>query len=224
MRTLAPAILILVLAGCAHPQAIQKVSQEETALLVQFRSAFDDVRTRVRTALNESIQDYREARVHKWGVTETGALSSRINACAQPGAPPTCDTIALRVRLDAAAAYLSRGQVSLFAADFCRADGTWQTMKQPWMRRPNETCPSQPREIVLQLERIRDRLDESLKQMGENIASLQKSHAVIDKFLQIRIELTKENVDAAQSAITKATAAEEEVRKVLAQLSAERRP
>jgi hypothetical protein len=214
---------MLVLAGCAHPQAIQKVSQEETALLVQFRAALDEVRSHVRTALNESIQDYREARVHKWLVTEAGSLSSRINACTQPGAPQTCGTLPLRARLDAAAAYLARGQVSLFA-DFCGASGTWETMKPPWMRRPNDTCPSRPKETVLQLERIRDRLDESLKQMGENIASLQKSHAVIDKFLQIRIELTKENVDAAQSAITKATAAEEEVRKVLAQLSADRRP
>jgi hypothetical protein len=217
VRGLAAFTLLLAMAGCAHPQSIQKTSKDQAALLLQFQTSLDDVRTRVRTALNDSIRDYKDARARKWVTTEVGLLSSRIVACT----PATCPQ-PVSVLLEAAADYLARGEATLFG-DFCGPSGTWQTRPE-WMKRPGDVCPSRLGATVRDLEQIRDRLDDSLKQIGEDTVSIQKAHAVIDKFLQIRIELTQENVDSAQKAVDKATAAEEDVRKVLAQISAKGRP
>jgi ABC-type phosphate transport system auxiliary subunit len=79
------------------------------------------------------------------------------------------------------------------------------------MRRPNEQCPSKPQEVVKQLEGLRDTLDAGLRQLAGDLVSVQQAHALIDRFLQIRVEIREEDVDAAQKTITKATAAVQDV-------------
>ena len=183
-----------------------------------FRTALEDVRSRVRTAFDESLDDYKEARLRKWVLTETGSFSTQIARCAQ--APPSCENRSTKVLLDEAAEYLARGQATLFG-NFCAPGGGWQAARRPWMTRQNAQCPTKPGEVVAQLDRLRTTLDASLRQLGEDMLSLQQAHAIIDKFLQIRIEVRSEDVDAAQRAIAKATAAVQDVKTALAAIGRE---
>ena len=196
----------LALIGCAHPERIKTVSKEQEALLGTYKTVLDDVRTRVRSALDESVIDYKEARLRQWVLTETGFLSSRIVRCARQ--PETCEGKSTRLLLDEAADYLAQGQATLFNG-FCPS--TWGSARKGWMRRPNEQCPSKPQEVVKQLEGLRDTLDAGLRQLAGDLVSVQQAHALIDRFLQIRVEIREEDVDAAQKTITKATAAVQDV-------------
>jgi hypothetical protein len=209
---------LLPLAACAHPERIKTVSKEQEALLASFRAALEDVRSRVRTAFDESIEDYKEARLRKWVLTETGSFSTQIARCAR--APATCEGKSTKVLLDEAGEYLARGQATLFGG-FCGPGGGWEAAKRAWMTRQNAQCPDKPREVVGQLERLRNTLDASLLQLADDALSLQQAHAIIDKFLQIRIEIRPEDVDAAQKTITKATTAVQEVKASLAALGRE---
>ncbi len=205
--------LVLVIAGCAHPDSIKTASKEQEALLAGFKTALDDVRARVRSAMNDSIQDYKEARLRSWVVTETGSLSTQIVRCRQ--GIIDCQGKSGKVLLDEAAEYLARGQATFFG-DFCAPTGAWETLKTSWMRRKNEQCPEKPLKVVQQLEGLRNTLDASLGTLGENMLSLQEAQAIIDAFLQVRVEIRQEDVDAAQVAVDKATTAVHTVQETLA--------
>ncbi len=206
----------LGLIGCAHSERIQMVSKEQETLLSTFKTVIDDVRPRVRSAFEESINDYKEARLRQWVLTETGFLSTRIVRCAQR--PESCEGKSTGVLLDEAAEYLAQGQATLFNG-FCPS--TWGSARKAWMRRPNEQCPAKPQEVVKQLEGLRDALDASLRQLADDLVSVQRAHALIDRFLQIRIEVRAEDVEAAQRAVTKATAAVQDVREALTAIGRE---
>jgi len=148
-------------------------------------------------------------------LTETGFLSSRIVRCARQ--PETCEGKSTRLLLDEAADYLAQGQATLFNG-FCPS--TWESARKGWMRRPNEQCPSKPQEVVRQLQGLRETLDAGLRQIAEDLVSVQQAHALIDRFLQIRIEIRSEDVDAAQKTIAKVTVAFHEVK--TAQVAIER--
>ena len=199
--------IAFTLIGCAHPERIKTVSKEQEALLSTYKTVLDDVRTRVRSAFDESINDYKEARLRQWVLTQTGFLSSRIVRCGQQ--PGACEGKSTRLLLDEAADYLAQGQATLFT-EFCPS--VWASARKAWMRRPNEQCPDKPQEVVKQLEGLRGALDAGLRQLAEDLVSVQQAHALIDRFLQIRIEIREEDVDAAQKAITKAAAAVQDVR------------
>lgn len=221
--TLLMLVALVVLAACAHPQRIRTVSKEQEALLASFKTALEDVRVRVRTAFNESIEDYKEARLRTFVLTETGVLTSRILGCARQ--PAACEGKSPRVLLDEAAEYLARAQATLFTESFCTRGGSWEQSRKLWMRRdPSEECLSKPREIVQQLEGLRDALGKHLARLGREIAAVQEGHAIIDKFLQIRIEIRKEDVAAANDAIKKATEAVTDVRSALSAVAAGRTP
>lgn len=209
---------VLCFMGCAHPERIKTVSKEQEALLVNFRTALEDVRSRVRAAFDESIEDYREARLRKWILTETGSFSTQIARCAQ--APANCENKSTKILLDEAGEYLARGQATLFSA-FCGPGAGWQSTKRPWMTRQAAQCPDKPREVVAQLERLRNTLDASLRQLADDTLSLQQAHAIIDKFLQVRIEIRSEDVDAAQKVIAKATTTVQDVRTTLVAIGRE---
>ena len=192
--------------GCAHPERIKTISKEQEALLVRFKGALEDVRVRLRLAFDESIDEYRGARLRVFLNSESSLLSARIAECIRnPDA--TCEHKGGRVRLNEASQYLATAQATLFTARFCATDGTWATAKKAWMRREGEACPKEPHEVVQRLERGRDVLDGKFKDLGQEIAAVQEGHAIIDKFLQIRIEIRAEDVDAARQAIEKATRA-----------------
>jgi hypothetical protein len=221
--TLGAVVLLVGLAACAHPQGIRTVSKEQEALLASFKTALEEVRTRVRAALNESIEDYQEARLRSFVLTETGVLTSRILRCTRE--PGTCEGKSPRVLLDEAAEYLARAQATLFTDSFCSRGGTWDESRTPWMRRdPSEPCLSKPREIVQQLEQLREALDKNLARLAREIAAVQEGHAIIDKFLQIRIEIRKEDVAAANETMKKAAAAITEVSAALRAVTAGQAP
>jgi len=210
--------LVLGMAGCAHPESIKTVSKEQEVLLANFNTALTDIRGRMRTAFGESIQDYKEARLRKWVVTETGSLSTQIVRCRQ--GTLDCQGKSAKVLLDEAAEYLARGQASLFG-DFCSPGGTWESLKTSWMRRKNEQCPATPQEVVRQLEGLGSTLDSTLRKLGEDMGSVQEAHAIIDAFLQVRIEIRQEDVEAAQQTITKATTAVQEAQAAMAEIGEE---
>jgi hypothetical protein len=211
-------IVILGLVACAHPQGIRVVSKEQEALLVNFKTALDDVRVRVRTAFDESIADYKEARLRQWVLTETGFLSTRILRCRQGALD--CQGKGTKDLLDEAAEYLARGRATLFA-DFCAPTGGWQSVSKAWMKRQNERCPARPGQVVHLLERLRDTLDANLRRLAEDMISVQEAHAIIDQFLQIRIEIQQEDVAAAQQVIAKATTAVQDAKAAMASIRGE---
>ncbi len=83
----------LCLMGCAHPERIKTVSKEQEARLVNFRTA---------------LEDYKEARLRKGVLTETGSFSTQIARCAQT--PANCENKRPKILLDEAGEYLARGQ------------------------------------------------------------------------------------------------------------------
>lgn len=197
----------VIVTGCAHPERIKTISKEHEALLRSFHVALDDVRLRVRTAMDESIQAYRDAWIRRWVVTETNALSSRLVGCVpNPGA---CESSSIRVLLDEASVYLAEGQATLFGT-FCAPDGTWATAKRPWMKAANERCFESPRQTAERMAAVRDKLDAQLRRLSADLVEVQRGHAIIDKFLQIRIEVRQEDVDAAQKTIARARTAVED--------------
>ena len=210
--------LVLGVVGCAHPESIRTVSKQQEALLASFKTSLDDIHGRVKAAFGESIQDYKEARLRKWVVTETGSLSTQIVRCSQ--GTLDCQGKSAKVLLDEAAEYLARGQATLFG-DFCGPGGTWESLKMLWMRRKNEQCPATPREVVRQLEGLGSTLDSTLRKLGEDMLSVQEAHAVIDAFLQVRIEIRQEDVEAARQAIAKATTAVQEAQAAMAAIGKE---
>ena len=207
--------LVLAVTGCAHPDSIKGVSKDQEALLASFKTALDDIRAQLRTAFSDSIRDYKEARVRRWVVVETGSLSTQIVRCRQ-GIIKDCQGESAQILLDQAAQYLERGQVTLFG-DFCASDGTWQKLKMSWMRRKDEQCPVKPQDVVRELEKLGNTLDSSLLKLSEDMASVQEAQSIIDAFLQVRIEIKEEDVAAAQAAVDKAKTAAQDTRAVLAE-------
>ena len=216
--TIAATFLVLGLVGCAHSDRIKAVSKEQESLLATYKTALDDVRSRVRTAFDESIGDYKEARLRQWLLTEGSFLSTQIVRCSRT--PATCAGKDTRVLLDEAVAYLVQGQATLVAG-FCGQAGAWQSVRQAWMGRRFDQCPDKPQETVGQLEKLRTTLDASLRQLADDLVSVAQAHAIIDRFLQVRVEIREEDVDAAKQAVAKATAAVQDARTAMLAIAKE---
>lgn len=211
--------LVVAAAGCAHPAAIKRMSKEQEALLAGFRTALEDVRTSVRTAFDESIADYRVARLRAFLDAERRQVAAQILDCLG-GGRAECQGKSARVLLAEASRYLAEAELTLFTADYCSA--AWATLKKDWMRRPGEQCLGEPARFVADLQAGRDQVDAALRRLGAQIVAVERGHAIIDKFLQIRVEITTEDVDAARSAIDKATKAVVDARETLQALARER--
>jgi hypothetical protein len=198
--------LVVSLVGCAHSQQIKTVSKEQEALLIHFKTALEDIQVRLRTAFDESVEDYKKARLRVFLNSESRLLSTRIEGCIRKP-KPVCEMKDGRTMLNEASQYLAEAEVTIFTEGFCGPNGTWTRAKMAWMKRTDEVCLKQPYEIVNQLEGARDTLDANFKKLREQIIAVQNGHTIIDKFLQVKIEIKPEDVETAKGTIEKATKA-----------------